>query len=256
MTPTWKLILGGGLTAAMGLLSLSAAAAISPASTTPREPGPSWVIAQMKARNYPLPPPGRACVVLLVRRTTPTSRTPRKPASGPVDPFNDRIGILWTDEMGQHHYWHARGTAEPGWKPMWGLTEMSRASETVSRLHCPQFAVGAFGGGFHKWDEDRPAHRQVGDIQIDLFDRETARWRGPVISRGRDSGGRGAHNLHTTSKKWQTYRKTGVKDWSHGCPVVLNPDDHRRLLNYGGWTEDIDGVRLDLVVLPWTGATR
>ena len=108
----------------------------------------------------------------------------------------------------------------------------------------PQFAPDAYGGGYHRWDTARPAFRQVGPVTIERFDTGAERWRGPLVSAG-------SHNNHSTepAPDWHITKRKGVRDWSHGCPVVLDPTEHRKNLVAGGWTPDVDGVRLSLVTL-------
>jgi hypothetical protein len=111
----------------------------------------------------------------------------------------------------------------------------------------PQFSPDAYGGGYHHHNKNHPAFRQVGVVQIELFSKSTRRWRGPINSRA-------YQNFHTTGSlnfDWRRSQQQGVGDHSHGCIVVLNPAEHRQMLSLGGWTPEIDGVRLGVVMLPW-----
>lgn len=250
MAPTllpW--LLGGGLLASLGVAMAAAPAGpgLRPYRTDssgppalPTKPTLAWVLAEMARYGYPAPAVGRSYIVGIVRRTTDGTRSP-------PDPWDDWIGILRNEGEGRWIFQFAAGTCDPGWAPMWGRGRYPTVPEGASRLTAPQFSPDAYGGGYHHHREDRPAFRQNGLVQIDLFNRTTQKWRGPINSRA-------YQNMHTTgglSTDWQRIQQQGVGDHSHGCLVVLNPVEHAQMLKLGGWTPAIDGVRLGVVMLPW-----
>ena len=228
---------GAVLLGGLGLVALSttpAHAAAPPAPTGP--PTLRGVLGALHRLSIPLPRPGQVYLVVIVRRTHGQN------AELP-DPWDDWIGIL--RNVGGRLSWRcAVGSGEPGWRPMWGQGNKPTNPKGCSRLAVPQFAPDSHGGGFHHWDRTRPAFRQVGPIYVERFDIEAGRWRGPVVSAG-------SHNNHSTepAPNWRITRKKGVRDWSHGCPVALDPAEHRKNLAAGGWTPAVDGVRLSLVTL-------
>lgn len=233
-----RLMVAGAVVGGLGLLAMLRSP--TPPAPTPR-PAPTGkptilqVLTAIQAHRFPLPAPGHAFLVVIVNRTHGQSRSL-------PDPWDDWIGIL-RNHGGTLRWRCAVGSGEPGWLPMWGKSQLETPPEGVSRLAVPQFAPNAYGGGFHHWREDRPAFRQVGPLTIEIFKRHEGQWRGPVVSRGH-------HNAHTTNgRDWTVTAQRGVRDWSHGCPVVVNPAEHRKNLEAGGWTADIDGVRLSLVTL-------
>ncbi len=201
-------------------------------------------MADFAAHDFPLPEAGQAVLVLYVNRRHGIN--PDRP-----DPWDDAIGILRRLPDGSLDWWSCQGSAEPGWKPMYGQGNIPTHPEGCARLLCPQFAPDAYGGGFHHWRSDRPAFRQVGNARIERFDPQTAVWSlwGDAVI---------AANCHTISPliDWRIPLASGVGDWSHACPVVLRQKQHALLLERGGWTADINGVRLSLVVLPWSRGPR
>jgi hypothetical protein len=224
-----------------GLLLLSGLAVAAPsAPARPTRPTLAWVKMQMASYGYPLPAVGQSYIVGIPRRTTDGTRTPK-------DPWDDWIGVLKNVGEGRFIWQYAVGTCDPGWAPMFGKGKYPTVPEGASRLTAPQFSPNAYGGGYHHHRTDRPAFRQVGVVQIDLFNRSTRRWRGPINSRA-------YQNFHTTGGlgiDWRRIQEEGVGDHSHGCLVALVPEEHRQMLKLGGWTPDINGVRLGVVMLPW-----
>lgn len=240
VNPALPLVLSAGMgLSALGLLALGSRPARAAGAPTL-----GWVKAELRRLRIPLPRPGQRYLVVTIRRTTPVIALSTTP--GIRDPFNDWIGIL-ANHGGRLAYRHARGTGEPGFLPMWGKGKLATAPEGVSRLYAPQFAPNAYGGGFHHHRTSHPAFRQVGAVRVQLFKRERARWTGPIRSP------RSHHNIHTTSRNTDPARTAarGVRDYSHGCPVVLDPAQLDRLRAFGGWTPEIDGTRLSLVTLLW-----
>ena len=202
------------------------------------------VVADFETQGFPLPEVGQAVLVLYVNRSHGIN--PERP-----DPWDDAIGILQRLPDGWLDWWACQGSAEPGWKPMYRQGNIATHAEGCARLVCPQYAPDAYGGGFHHWRSDRPAFRQVGKAHVERFSIETelwSSWGDAVISA----------NCHTISPllDWRIPWKSGVGDWSHACPVVLHQKQHAHLLERGGWTPEVDGVRLALAVLPWPRGTR
>ena len=223
-----------------------------------------------------LPAPGETYLVALVRRTH--GLDPTHP-----DPWDDRIGILkrypvgvvpeepqrepmqgplgrqvrfvprrgqrqGTPEEGVLEWWSCVGTGEPGWNPMYRKGNIATHKDGCARYAAPQFARTSHGGGFHHYLPDRPAFRQVGPARFERFSEKTSEWRDvgmQVI----------AAHAHTISPAvdWRVAWENGVDDWSHACLVALRWRSHQELLRRGGWTSNIDGCRLSLLVLLWSG---
>jgi len=227
---------GAAILGALGLLALMTPRAAAALRRADGKPTLRQVVGSLLRRSVPLPQPGQAYLVVIVRRSH------GQDAALP-DPWDDWIGIL--RNVGGRLVWRCSvASGEPGWLPMWGKGRKPTNPKGCSRLAVPQFAPNAYGGGYHRWDTSRPAFRQVGPIYIERFDRAAGRWRGPMVSTG-------SHNNHSTepAPDWQRTQRKGVRDWSHGCPVVLDPAEHQRNLAAGGWTPAVDGVRLSLVTL-------
>ncbi len=232
-----EILAGAAMVGVIGLLALgSSTAAAAPRVRPAGPPTGEAVVGALQHLAIPLPRPGHAYLVVIVNRTHGLN------ADLP-DPWDDWLGILRSD--GRRLHWRcALGSGEPGWLPMWGRGDLPTAAKGCSRLAAPQLATDAYGGGYHRWDTARPAFRQVGPVMVERFNAESGRWEGPLVSTG-------SHNNHSTepATDWQRTRRRGVRDWSHGCPVVLDPAEHRRNLAAGGWTPAVDGVRLSLVTL-------
>lgn len=226
-------------------------------------PGLGQLVAMTEAAALPLPAPGRAALVLLIHRTH--GQTARRP-----DPFNDRIGILRRQELGQpvpaadpqtgaQHggspeegvlsWWACQGTAEPGWDPMHGTGAIPTHPEGCARLVTEQYVEGAYGGGYHHFDVSRPAFRQVAPVAVERYDAAQGVWHFWGDSRIINA------NCHAIPPRvdWRKPFEVGVGDNSHACPVPLRPWSHAELLRRGGWTPEIDGVRLDVLILRWDG---
>jgi hypothetical protein len=184
------------------------------------------------------------------RSTVPAQRLPlSRPLGTRPRPLLDRLRtpqFLGSPEDGVLEWWSCRGTAEPGWNPMYRKGNIATHKDGCARYAVPQFARDTHGGGFHHYLPDRPAFRQVGPAHIERFDETTGVWHdaGQLVI---------AAHAHTISPNadWQKASRSGVDDWSHACLVVLRPDDHAELLERGGWTADINGCRLSLLTLLW-----
>ena len=235
MRPEHGLALAGAVLLG-GFFALSASAVPPVQVRSTGQPTGEAVVGALQVLSIPLPRPGHAYLVVIVNRT-------HGQRADLPDPWDDWLGILRYDGR-QFHWRCALGSGEPGWLPMWGQGRLPTSSKGCSRIAVPQFAPDAYGGGYHRWDTARPAFRQVGPILVERFTPETRQWRGPLVSTG-------SHNNHSTepAPDWQRTLRRGVRDWSHGCPVILDPAEHRKNLAAGGWTPDVDGVRLSLVTL-------
>ena len=221
------ILLGGGSASLPALVSRSGYA-----PTLPPTPQLAAVLAAFRAHRYPLPAPGEKTVVLLVQRNTPSG-------GDPIDPFDDWIGCLW-NEGGRIRWWCAPGTAEPGWLPMQHRGGIPTNPKGCARIAAPQYAPGAWGGGYHQWKESRPALREIGKLKIDRFDKGAQRWNPAGYSTS-------SINIHTaaSSSNWRATVAKGVRDWSHGCPVLPDPANLATLRTLVGWTPDPHGISVN-----------
>ena len=225
------------------------------------EPGEVYLVALVR-RNHGVDPehpdPWDDRIGILRRHpvgvdSLPVHETTRKGPQHPITkralPFIDRSRssqFAGTPEEGMLEWWSCRGTAEPGWNPMYRKGRIATNPDGCARFAVPQFARNSHGGGFHHYLPDRPAFRQVGPAHIERFDEKTGLWHSvgwKII----------AANAHTISPDadWMAALHNGVGDWSHACLVSLRQDDHDTLITVGGWTPGIDDCRVSLLTLLW-----
>ena len=214
----------------------------------------------------PLPNPGEQYLVCLVRRTHGDS--PERP-----DPFNDEIGILKRHKLAYvpsrhpnaQYAGHSRrggvlewesylGTAEPGWAPMHNRGNIRTNAAGCARFVAPQLSPHSHGGGYHHWDPDRPAFRQVRPVHIERYQAgDGPEGTGEWVDQGLREIAAHMHSI-PDYLDWMRLWEQGVGDISHACAVPLHPEHHQRLLRRGGWTPDINGTRLSLCVMPYPTA--
>ena len=171
----------------------------------------------------------------------------------PASAWNDCLGVLAPRETPERWEWvSGRGTADPGREAIERTGGVAVHPAGCARI-LPGLYQRSHGGGFHKWDRERPAYRQVrplvgidGQLGTERWDGES--WETEVTP----VGGANWHALpvNTTVKR---ALERGIWHYSQACPVTLNRDVHDEMRAVGGWTEEIDGCSLDLLVIDWGG---
>lgn len=200
--------------------------------TLPPQPSVSEVVAAFTAHGFPLPRPGQSVWVSLIQRNTPSG-------GDPPDPWDDWVGLLTNTGAGWSMFL-APGTAEPGWLPMLGKGKYPTHEDGAVRTMAPQYSPKVYGGGYHKWDENNPALRQIGRQRIERYDKARGVW----VDRGWGVVGMNMHSTSTSNLPGTLAR--GVRDYSHGCTVIPDRKLHAEMLKRAGWVPDPQGIAIDL----------
>lgn len=174
----------------------------------------------------------------------------------PASAWNDCLGVLVPDPAAALGYqWvSGRGTADPGREAIERTGGISVHPAGCARIR-PGLYQRSHGGGYHQWKTSRPAFRQVRELVSVAGEPGTERWDGQAWQHGDEIAPVSGANWHTipTGTTVQRAIQRGVWHYSQACPVTLDADVHEEMRAAGGWTPEIDGCSLDLLVIDWGG---